>query len=195
MYISELDPDQLDHDTINKLIYENLEDDKLPGDLIFVFGSVTAPKYRVPKAVELYKNNRSSKVLMSGGQSAIPEATLMKEVAVNQGVKESDIITEIKSQNTKENIIYSKHLLDQEIGLENIKRIIIVTNLFHLRRCLLSMQTYMPEWIEYSLCGVLDTNTRPDNWYLNEKGRTRVKQEVERLIKYTRSKEIIDSLF
>jgi uncharacterized SAM-binding protein YcdF (DUF218 family) len=195
MYISQLDPNQLDHDTINKLIFENLEDDKLSGDIIFVFGSVTAPKYRVPKAIELYKTNRSPKILMSGGQSGIPEATLMKDVAVNHGVRESDIITETKSQNTRENIIYSKEILDQEIGLENIKRIIIVTNFFHLRRCLLSMKTFMPEWIEYSLCGVLDTNTRPDNWHLNEKGRIRVRQEVERLIRYTRSKEIIDSLF
>jgi len=195
MYISQLDPNELDYATINRLIFENLEDDKLPGDIIFVFGSITAPKYRVPKAVELYKANRSQKIIMSGGQSTISEATLMKEVAVNQGVKESDIITETKSQNTRENIIFSKVLLDQEIGLENIKRIIIVTNYYHLRRCFLSMQTFMPKWIDYSLCGVLDTNTRPDNWHLNEKGKTRVKQEVERLVKYTRSKEIIDSLF
>lgn len=56
------------------------------------------------------------------------------------------------------------------------------------------MKTYMPDWIEYSLCGVLDVNTRPDNWWTNEKGNTRVMNEVERLIKYTRSKEIVDYL-
>jgi uncharacterized SAM-binding protein YcdF (DUF218 family) len=194
MYISQLDFEKLDLDMINKVIFENLNDDGMSGDIILVFGSITAPKYRVPKAVELYKSKRAYKILMSGGQSEIPEAILMREVAITQGVKESDILIETNSKNTKENIIFSREMIDRVFGLQNIKKIILVTNFFHLRRCYLSMKTFMPEWIEYSLCGVLDVNTRPDNWWTNEKGKIRVMNEIERLIKYTRSKEIFDSL-
>lgn len=178
---------------INKIIFENLDDDGLYGDLILVFGSITAPTYRVPKAVELYKANRASKIIMSGGQSKPPEAIIMKETAVNQGVTESDILIETQSTNTREYILNTKDLLEEKFGLINIKRILLVTNYFHLRRCLLSMKTLMPDWIEYSLCGVLDINNRPDNWWNNEKGKIRVMNEIERLIKYTRSKEIVDS--
>ncbi|MZQ83318.1 YdcF family protein [Paenibacillus sp. 5J-6] len=194
MFISQLDFETLELETINKVIFENLNDDGLTGDIILVFGSLTASKYRVPKAVELYHSNRANKILMSGGQSVIPESVVMKEAAIKLGVKESDIIIETNSRNTKENVIYSRNMIDKLFGLKNINRIILVTNFFHLRRCLLSMKTFMPEWIEYSLCGALDINTRPDNWWTNEKGKARVMNEMETLIKYTKYKEICDGL-
>ncbi|MBU5351107.1 YdcF family protein [Paenibacillus barcinonensis] len=194
MYLSQLNLEDLEHSTINKIIFENLNDDGQIGDIILVFGSVTAPKYRVPKAVELLNGNRAKKIIMSGGRSDPPEALIMKEAAISLGASESDILLETKSTNTAENIIYTKSLLEEYYGLKNIKRILLVTNYFHLKRCLLSMKTFMPEWIDYSLCGVLDTNTRPDNWWTNEKGKTRVINEIYRLVKYTKSKEIIDCL-
>jgi hypothetical protein len=192
MYLSELDPKTLDKKLINKVIFEGLDDDGQIGDFILVFGSITAPVVRVPKAVDLYRANRATKIIMSGGTSTIPEALIMRDTAVRNGVKESDILVEGKSTNTKENIIYSREIIDELYGLKNIRRILLVTNYFHLRRCYLSMKTFMPDWIEYSLCGVLDTNTRPDNWWTNEKGQIRVRNEIGRLIKYTRAKEIID---
>lgn len=194
MYISQLNSERLDIPTVNKLIF-NLKDDHVPGDVIFVFGSPNAVKYRVPKAVELYKHNRAKYLLLSGGQSVIPEARMMKKAAIYSGVKERDIMIEINSTNTKENVVFSKSILDRKIGLKNIKRIILVSSLYHLRRCLLTMKTFMPSWIEYSLCGVYGKNTRPDNWHTNVKGRTRVMNEVKKLIKYTRNKELLDSLF
>lgn len=194
MYLSQLSIEDLDYSTINKILFENLNDDGLNGDVILVFGSVTAPYYRVPKAVELLKAKRAQKIIMSGGQSDPPEALAMKNAAVNLGVIESDILLETNSTNTGENILFTKALLEEIYGLNNINRILLVTNFFHLRRCLLSMKTFMPDWIEYSLCGVLDINTRPENWWTNEKGKTRVMNEIERLIKYTRSKDIIDCL-
>ncbi|PWV94472.1 DUF218 domain-containing protein [Paenibacillus cellulosilyticus] len=192
MLLSELSVEDLDHTMINRIIFENLNDDGLIGDVVLVFGSITAPVYRVPKAVELLHSNRASKIIMSGGQSDPPEAMAMQDAALRLGAQQSDIILETRSNNTFENALFTKSLLDEIYGLKAIRRILLVTNYFHLRRCLLTMKTYMPEWIEYSLCGVLDNNTRPENWWTNEKGRTRVMNEVERLIKYTRSKSIVD---
>jgi uncharacterized SAM-binding protein YcdF (DUF218 family) len=192
MYLSELDSKALDPQLINKIIFQGLNDDGLIGDFIFVFGSVMASTVRVPKAVELYKANRANKIIMSGGTSTISEALVMRDTAVQSGIKKSDILVECRSTNTKENIIYSREMIDKLYGLENIRRILLVTNYFHLRRCYLSMKTFMPDWIEYSLCGALDINTRPDNWWTNEKGQIRVRNELDRLIKYTKAKEIID---
>jgi hypothetical protein len=194
MYLSQLNLEDLDYSIINKILFENLNDDGLVGDIILVFGSVTAHIYRVPKAVELLKAKRAQKIIMSGGQSDPPEALVMKDAAIKLGVNDSDILLETKSTNTGENILFTKALLEEIYGLNNIKRILLVTNFFHLRRCLLSMKTFIPDWIEYRLCGVLDINTRPDNWWTNEKGKTRVMNEIDRLIKYTRSKDIIDCL-
>lgn len=192
MLLSEVNIEDLDRSTINKIIFENLDDDGLDGDVILVFGSITAPVYRVPKAVELLNSKRARVIIMSGGQSDPPEALAMKEAAVRLGAQETDIILETKSASTAENALYTKSLLDEIYGLESIKRIILVTNYFHLRRCLLTMQTYLPDSIAYSLCGVLDNNTRPDNWWTNEKGQTRVMNEVKRLVAYTKSKGIVD---
>jgi len=194
MLLSQLILEELDYATINRILFENLDDDGLNGDIILVFGSITASVYRVPKAVELINANRARKIVMTGGQSNPPEAVVMKETAIHLGVHASDILIETESTNTKDNILFTKTLLEEIYGLNNIKRILIVTNFFHLRRCLLSMKTHMPHWIEYSLCGVLDQNTRPDNWWTNVKGKTRVMNEVERLIKYSISKEIIDCM-
>jgi hypothetical protein len=194
MYLSQLTKEDLNNSVINKILFENLDDDGLIGDIILVFGSITAPQYRVPKAVELFNAKRAQKIIMTGGQSDPPEALAMKNAAIELGITEKDIILETKSTNTGENILFTKALLEDIYGLNNIKRILLVTNFFHLRRCFLSMKTFMPDWIEYSLCGVLDINTRPDNWWTNEKGKTRVMNEIEILIKYTRSNDIIDCL-
>lgn len=192
MYLSELDLKTLDRARINQILFEGLDDDGQNGDFIFVFGSITAPELRVPKAVELYKANRANKMIMSGGFSTIPEALAMRDTAIQNGVKASDIIVEDKSTNTKENIIFSRKLLDELYGLKNIRRLLLVTNYVHLKRCYLTMKTFMPDEMEYSLCGVADKNTGPDNWWTNEKGQIRVRNELERLIKYTKAKEITD---
>ncbi|WP_422661314.1 YdcF family protein [Paenibacillus sp. EC2-1] len=192
MFLSELESQSLDKKMINKIIFEGMDDDGRNADFVLVFGSITAPRVRVPKAVELYKAGRATKIIMSGGTSNIPEAHVMRDTAIQSGVKDSDIWVEDKSTNTKENIINSREMIDEKFGLERTRRILLVTNFFHLRRCYLSMKTYMPDWIEYSLSGVLDNNTRPDNWWTNEKGRIRVLNELERLIHYTRVKEIVD---
>ncbi|MBA2936887.1 YdcF family protein [Paenibacillus sp. CGMCC 1.16610] len=192
MFLSELDPQALDKKMINRIIFEDMDDDGQNADFVLVFGSITAPRVRVPKAVALYKAGRATTIIMSGGTSKIPEAHVMRDTAIQSGVKESDIWVEDKSTNTKENVINTRELIDELFGLRKTRRILLVTNYFHLRRCYLTMKTFMPDWIEYSLCGVLDSNTRPDNWWTNEKGQIRVLNEIERLIKYTKANEIVD---
>jgi len=132
--VSEISYDDLSNDIIDKMLFEGILDDGLNGDCILVFGSKKALQYRVPKAVELYKSGRSSKLLFSGGKQIEidgrykPEALLMQEKALELGVLREDILVDTISQaGTKENVLGSLMQLDRCLKLSKIKRILLVT--------------------------------------------------------------------
>lgn len=88
---------------------------------------------RVKKAVNLYKKNYASKLLMSGGvdkEDKINEAKTMRDLAIKLGVPKQDILIESQSTSTYENLLYSKRILKKH----NINNIIIVTEPFHSLR-------------------------------------------------------------
>lgn len=61
-----------------------------------------------------------------------------------------------------------------------------------MRRLYLTLKTYMPHWIKFSLCPTDDNHTRESNWFLSELGRKRVRDECEKLIKYVKQGAISD---
>ena len=65
-----------------------------------------------------------------------------------------------------------------------MRRMLVVTTSYHMRRLHLSLQTYMPEWIDYTLCTAEDVHTAKDNWFMTDIGRKRVHTECVKLIKY-----------
>lgn len=88
---------------------------------------------RIRKGIKVYKKHPGSKLIMSGGQGpdeVVSEAFAMKNYALEQGVKEEDIIMEDKSTNTEENIKFSKRLMNVD------SRFAIVTNYYHVYRAL-----------------------------------------------------------
>lgn len=196
MLISDLDPNNLSHAEIQQLLFENIKDDGRHGDCIFVFGSLTAAKYRVPKSVELYQGKRAAKVLLSGGtivkDQNISEALMMKERAIELGVAPKDILLEQLSLNTIENVLASLLILNREFKLHQIKRILVVSTYYHLRRCSLALKTYMPKWIQYSLCPAIDPLTHPDQWFVNEIGIRKVSTEAQTLIGYVKEGYLAD---
>ncbi|WP_394191827.1 YdcF family protein [Paenisporosarcina quisquiliarum] len=195
--ISQLEPNKLTDLQLTELIYKNLEDDNEIGDCILVPGSNKTVEYRLPKAIQLYKQGRANKILFSGGViwegNKLSEAQLLKEKAIEQGIPEEDIIVEDVSLHTKENVLASLLVLDRAFYLHNVKRIIVVTTNFHMRRFHLTLKTFMPEWIEYSLCTVNDQTTREDNWFNYPYGRKRVEMESGKLINYVKQGVIIDT--
>ncbi|WP_396020427.1 YdcF family protein [Bacillus sp. ISL-57] len=194
--ISQLEPDKLTDLQMTELLYKNLEDDDESGDVIFVPGSNKAVEYRLPKAIQLYNEGRAKKILFSGGViwegTKLSEAHLLKEKAIEKGVPEEDILVEDISLHTKENVLASLLILDREFNLHNIKRVIIVTTIYHMRRFYLTLKTYMPDWIEYSLCTVNDKTTKVDNWFMYPYGRKRVEMESRKLINYVIQGIIVD---
>jgi len=196
MFISELDIEKLTDNQMSNLLFSDIEDDNKEGDCIFVVGSSKAIEYRLPKAVELYNQGRSGKILFSGGVkwdgNYFPEAVALKNEAITLKVTEKDILIEDISVHTIENVLASLIVLNREFQLYNIKRLLVVTNSYHMRRLHLTLKTYMPDWIKFSLCPAEDDHTRKDNWFLSELGRKRVKGECEKLIEYVKQGALYD---
>ncbi len=90
---------------------------------------------RVIKAIRLFNRGAAPVIIMTGGSGALfdqtfKEALYMKEFAVEFQVPKDRIFTETQSRNTRENVFYTKQILDKL----KAKRIILVTSAFHIPR-------------------------------------------------------------
>lgn len=197
--ISSLDPDRLTDLQMTDLLFNNIKDDNRNGDCIFVPGSSRAVEHRLPKAIQLYHEGRAKKILFSGGviwegSNMMPEAHVLRQKAIENGIPPEDILVEDQSLHTKENVLASLLVLDRAIGLHNMKRIIAVTTAYHMRRFYLNLKTYMPNWLEFSLCPVNDRTTREDNWFETPYGRKRVEAESRKIIEYVKLGSLMDDI-
>lgn len=94
---------------------------------------------RVDRAIALYNRQRRRArppvLLFSGGQGkdeTISEARAMQAYAVQKGVLAPDTLVEEQSQNTRENFVYSKAVLERSVGTH--AHCAFVTNNFHVLR-------------------------------------------------------------
>ncbi len=86
---------------------------------------------RCAAAAEYLKGNPETVAILSGGQGPdenISEAQCMLETLSEMGVDESRLILEDKSTNTRENLEFSKAIIEEN-GLSS--EVLIVTNEFH----------------------------------------------------------------
>lgn len=108
-------------------------------DYIIVLGAQmreTGPsvvlQYRLDTAITYLNENPDTVCIVSGGQGrneSAPEAEGMKKYLMEHGISGDRILTEDRSSNTIENILFSKKLLSSENASVGI-----VTNNFHVYR-------------------------------------------------------------
>lgn len=86
---------------------------------------------RLQKGIELYNKNISNKIIMSGdhGREEYDEVNIMKDFAIDKGVKSEDIFMDHAGFSTYESIYRAKEIFEA-------KKIIIVTQSYHLYRAL-----------------------------------------------------------
>ena len=93
---------------------------------------------RIDRAIKVYnKKDKKPILLMSGGQGddeKIPESIAMKRYAIEKGIPESHIITEEKSKNTYENMLFSKAIIEAREGTEKKLKILFSTTNYHIFR-------------------------------------------------------------
>ena len=117
-------------------------------DVIVGFGNFNDNIAR--RAAELYLQGYAPKILFTGGLGrntknllSEPEAERFARVAMECGVPEADILREDKSTNTKENILFTREMLEK-LGLKH-DRILGVHQPFMERRICAAMGVYWPE--------------------------------------------------
>lgn len=102
-------------------------------------GTLTPDSFsRVKKAVELYKNGVSSKIIMSGAYSrslkkipAMTEASAMKKCAIELGCNPDDITEESRSTHTLANAYFTKKLICEKNGWYDL---VIIASDEHMKR-------------------------------------------------------------
>lgn len=194
MKLSMLDGNQIDEKIVESILFSIPQDDLKYGDLIFVFGTSIYLEERMEKAVELYFQKRAPKMLLSGGfgeKGVKRECILMKEYALKHGVLEEDILLEEESNNTTENVLGSLFILQRRGLLQKIKRMLVVTSIPHMKRCMLTLSRYMPNWIEYSYCSAGSFKFYSEKWKKDSDTCRKLFLEVHNMIDYAK-KGIID---
>ncbi len=195
MKLSQIDEANLNDKLVDKILFSVPVDDLAVGDCIFVFGSFKEWKDRMDIAIDLYKEGRAPLILVSGGAKEIgnkKEALVMREYAINNGVRLEDILVDDESLNTTENVLCSLLVLHRAKILPKIKRLLIVSSQHHIRRCMLTLSKYMPRNIEYSYCYNKKDKFSRINWYKEKNSKKTIYDEVKNTIKYIRESIIDD---
>ena len=105
------------------------------------------------------------------------EWEFLKDVLIENGVKENSIFKEDKSTFTYENAIFSRGVTDS-FNL-NITKAIICCKSFHARRCLMYYETFYND-TKFIIHPVDINNINKFNWYESKKGIDLVLGELER---------------
>ena len=128
--------------------YLGMHQEPEKADCIVGFGNFNTNIAR--RAAELYHRGLAPKLLFTGGLGRNtegllpePEAVRFAKVAMACGVPEGDILIEDRSTNTKENIVFTRQLLESA-GVKH-DRVLGVHQPFMERRITAAMGVYWPE--------------------------------------------------
>lgn len=91
---------------------------------------------RIWQAINLYHLGKVDKILISGSngfitEDGLDEANQFRDVLIENGIPDADILVETKSKNTYENAIETKKVLEDYPELESF---LLVTSAMHMRR-------------------------------------------------------------
>jgi uncharacterized SAM-binding protein YcdF (DUF218 family) len=184
-------------EAINQLLFI---EDSLPAkaDLVFVVGGRQLSL--MDPAIAIYQEKRAPRIMISGNSSPkFPgydktECEELSEYAIAMGVDEKDLILESKSTNTLENFTYSKKLIEEILGWDNVQSVIICCKGFHSRRVLMTAQKHWPSHIKiyFQTLPGERLGIRKNDWWLYSQARQRILEEVERVARYTLKGDIGD---
>lgn len=107
------------------------------------------------------------------------EWQFLKDVLMQNGVREKDILKEENATFTWENALYSRKVTD-EAGL-SIKKAFLCCKSYHARRVLMYYQRAYPE-TEFLVCPSFPDGISLENWRESQKGIQEVMGEVSRII-------------
>ncbi|MSR89631.1 YdcF family protein [Patescibacteria group bacterium] len=129
--------------------------------IVVVSGGQTTS--RAEKGIELYKQGYAPKIIFSGASldDGPSNAFAMRDQALASGVPASNIYIDEKSQNTYENAVNSKAILQSLAA----SKIILVTSPYHQRRANQTFESVLGK--DYQLIGVsaFDDRWSKSQWW------------------------------
>lgn len=100
---------------------------------------------RLDTALDYLDDHPEMTVVVSGGQGSnepTSEAACMADYLEEHGVDSDQILLEDQSSNTKENLIYSRELLEEHGIVVGSDEVLVVSNGFHLTRAQMLAERY-----------------------------------------------------
>ena len=142
-----------------------------PADAIVVFAGGVGEsgragggyQERVTQAIDLYRNGHAPHIVFSSGfVFTMREAEVMKAVAVANGVPADAILLEEAASNTRENVLFTRRILDER----GWSRVLLVSSPYHMRRALLTWRKLAPD------VDVVATPVPESQFYAHRRGAT-----------------------
>ena len=172
-----------------------VSDEPRKADLIIAVGG-SYPQ--IPeKAAELYQKGFAPYVLTTGrfthnlghfrgvsdkteiyNKTYVTECDFYRDVLTRNGVPESAIIREDKSEYTRANAELSRAMADEK-GLKS-DTVLVVCKSFHARRCQMFFQSAFDKSEVLMIPAEIRTGESRDDWFQSEKGIQRILGEVKR---------------
>jgi uncharacterized SAM-binding protein YcdF (DUF218 family) len=157
-------------------------------DLGFLFGTRHGVEEFCAAAHALWRRGMFPKLLISGGATggqARPEAEVIAERLVQLGMPREVLILETAATNTGENVIFSRRMLEQTIGLDAIGSLLVIGKVCSMRRYLMTLARHWPQPRRFA-CAVNYFGVERACWHEHEEFRMRVLAEFEKIPAYLR---------
>ncbi len=172
---------QNEFDNINKKLFIKSEKPITNPDFVLILGSQNC-SYRGTKAVELYKNNKDVIFIASGGNKCINgkyEYETIKDILLENGISEHQILTDSKSISTKSNLKQVLKHIENNGKTKNIS-ITIITAGFHSSRTEKLSKKILKNH-KFQIIKSYGKDTHEDNWHKNLNGFIIIQNELKKL--------------
>lgn len=182
---------KIKHDSSEKQITEYIFINNFPkkADVAVVMGTSKTINEAVQNAAELYKAGVVPLIIVTGGDNARiqkNEAQVISQKLVELGIPPANILQENRATNTLENVLFTKELIDNEIGFANLHSIIAVTRNYHSRRVLMTFNKHFPDSVALYASGYESERFKfsKNTWNKSEVGKEKVLEELGKIEKY-----------
>jgi uncharacterized SAM-binding protein YcdF (DUF218 family) len=153
-------------------------------DLAFVFGTRHPEPAHI--AAELLGRGLVRYIVLTGGKSraGVHEALTHLGILLGQGVPRQRIVVEQASTNTLENVTLALPLIADQIEIERIRAVVVVTKWYHCRRAVMTLKGHLPPGIRYYTRTYEPDVVRRADWHLDPEAARRVLKEWRNIPRY-----------
>lgn len=187
-------------DIIDEILFNN--EIKIPQscDFAIILGCkpIQAEK-RAVYATNFYKKCNVKKVIPSGGVkheiggARVSEFEIMKKALIESGIAEAVILEESSARDTVGNMVCSLSKICESVSIfDDVKKIAIITEPYHLTRSLMLARTFFPKFVE--IYGYTeDVEEQQRLWKTDKNFNACVKNELYYINKIAQKEEAIDN--